>query len=265
MPNRYRSIFVSDLHLGATGSRAEQVAEFLQNTESEYLYLVGDVIDQWVLRHGERWTHRHTEVIRQILGKEQAGVKVFYTPGNHDEALKQMNGTSLGHLRVDREFIHETADGKHILVTHGDEFDRLSTQYKRLAWVMANIYDEITRFNQRCNELLARISRRQVDFSTGLKKKLKKVVKRKTSFENALLESTIERGLDGVVCGHIHTPSLYYLEGVAYANCGDWVEHATAIVEHWDGRLELLDWHDQMIRLGIPGAAVVEPLPKPQS
>ncbi|MCW5942059.1 MAG: UDP-2,3-diacylglucosamine diphosphatase [Fimbriimonadaceae bacterium] len=246
---RFRSVFVSDLHLGSTGCRAEQISEFLQSVESDALYLVGDVIDSWVLRQGDRWTDKHTEVLRHILGKEQAGTKVFYTPGNHDEVLKQMIGTALGNLRVERSFVHETAEGKRLLVTHGDEFDRLGTKYKKLAWVMANCYDEITRWNQKFNGFLAKVTRKQVDFSTGLKKRLKRTVKRKTGFEHNLLEHAIELGLDGVVCGHIHTPALTAVGELLYVNTGDWVEHATAVVEHLDGRLELVDWHDLQLRL----------------
>lgn len=254
----YRAVFISDLHLGSTGCRAEQLAEFLQSVETESLYLVGDVIDSWVLRQGDRWNHRHTEVIRQILGKEQNGTQVFYTPGNHDEALKQMIGTRLGNLRVEHHFIHETADGRRLLVVHGDEFDRFTTRYKKIAFVMANIYDEITRLNQRFNQWIGCRSHRQVDFSTGLKTRMKRVVKRKTSFESALLEHAIESGLDGVVCGHIHTPNITYVGNLVYINTGDWVEHATAVVEYSDGRLELLDWHDHQLRVVRPVNRAVE-------
>lgn len=241
----YRSVFVSDIHLGAAGARTEAVKAFLEGVSCDYLYLVGDIVDGWVGRKDRRWTPEHTEVVRVILEMANTGCVVRYTPGNHDDFLRRLHGTQFGAIEVDHSFLHTTADDKGMLVVHGDLFDITCTKYRPVAFVGAWMYEAVTLMNAKINQKRQRKGLRKMNMSAPLKRAVKKFVGSATKFEASIAESAKEGGFDGVICGHVHRPGIETMgEGFTYVNCGDWVEHSTAVVEHHDGRLELLSFMD---------------------
>jgi UDP-2,3-diacylglucosamine pyrophosphatase LpxH len=241
--NKYRAVFVSDLHLGSAGSQVEAIQEFLRSFECDHLYLVGDIIDGWVGRPNGRWGHGTTELIRLLLDKTNEGCHVYYTPGNHDAFMRRLNGSELGNMVIDHSFVHELKDGRKLHVVHGDLFDRSCTKFMPVAWLGAWMYEIVTIVNYHVNRKRARRDRRPIHFASFMKLATKRVVKRGNSFENQLVEHAVEKGCDGVVCGHVHRPMVREREdGRIYVNTGDWVEHCTAVAETMDGRLRLIEW-----------------------
>lgn len=240
--NRYRSVFISDVHLGAVGSRPEQVEAFLASFECDYLYLVGDIVDGWVGTTKGKWTQAHTNVIRALLNKSRCGTTVYYTPGNHDAFMRRFNGSEFGSVWIDHSFEHITADGRSLLVVHGDLFDKTVTRYKPLAWTAAWGYEFLTVLNAKVNSRRTKRNRSPIDIASAVKLFVKRLVKRGTSFESQLIEEATVNGFDGVVCGHIHRPMIETINGVLYINTGDWVEHGTAVVESATGELSLVHW-----------------------
>lgn len=251
---RYRSVFISDIHLGALGCKVEAVQQFLHSFECETLYLVGDIIDGWVGSRASKWTQANTNLVRTILGKSKRGALVRYTPGNHDAFLHRMNGQEMGQIHIDHEFEHRTLDGRRLWVVHGDLFDTTVTKYRLLAYTGAWIYEYAFAVNNRVNRSRSRRDRRPIDFTTGLKKATKRIVKSTTSFETKVMAQARESGYNGVVCGHTHRPSLEAQpDGFLWVNTGDWVEHCTAVVETLEGELSLVWWNP------IAGAALPRP------
>ena len=241
---RYRAVFVSDVHLGSAGCRVDEFQQFLSAVDCDYLYLVGDIIDLWVVMKAGKWQQAHTDVVRQILSLSKMGVKIYYTPGNHDAFLRRLNGSDFGNIRIDHSVTHVCADGKRLEVVHGDLLDK-SVKWVPIAWAAAWAYESVTVFNGWVNARRKRAGKEQTDFSTILKKRLKKYIGGKTDFEDRLLANALAAGYDGVVCGHIHRPGIQVGdEGGLYINTGDWVEHGTAVVERDDGKLELVIWDD---------------------
>jgi UDP-2,3-diacylglucosamine pyrophosphatase LpxH len=241
---RYRAVFVSDVHLGSAGSMVEEFQTFLEAVDCDYLYLVGDIVDLWVAMKASKWREEHTEVVRMVLQKSKENCKIVYTPGNHDAFLRRLNGTEFGNISFQHTCVHETADGRKLQVVHGDLFDK-SVKYVPVAWLAAWAYEAITVVNGWWNGRRAARGKEPVDASSVFKKRLKKYFSRKSDFEGMLLEQARRNGYDGVVCGHIHRPTLQMdEEGGLYVNTGDWVEHGTAVVETDGGRLELLDWKE---------------------
>ncbi len=241
---RYRSVFISDLHLGTRGCRADFLADFLSKTSCENLYLVGDIIDGWRLRKSWFWDETHDEVIRLILGKARAGTEVTYIPGNHDEMLRDWlpMGLEIAGIRLRQDAVHTTADGKRLLVMHGDEFDSVVRYAKFLAHLGDWAYTASIAVNTWFNVVRRKLGYPYWSLSQWLKRQVKEAVKAIDRFENALVGEARRRGFDGVVCGHIHHAEMRDVNGVLYLNDGDWVESCTALVEHFDGRLELVDW-----------------------
>jgi UDP-2,3-diacylglucosamine pyrophosphatase LpxH len=235
---RYRAIFLSDLHLGSIGCKTEPLWDFLQTVHADEYYLVGDIVDTWITWGNQSWTEAHTRIFRHLIGLAQMGTDVYLMPGNHDDFGAQLDGITLGSLRMAESFVHVTADGRRLLVVHGDKFDPFTTNHRWLAYGLALLYEEITVFNKRLNDLLGR----NLDFASKFKRGIKRVVKRKTDYEGQLRRHAAAQGLDGVICGHIHTPAIRVQDGIVYMNPGDWVEHCTALAEHHDGRFELLKW-----------------------
>ncbi len=259
-PLRYRAVFVSDFHLGAAACQTEHIQQFLDSVECDYLYLVGDIIDLWVSIKAGKWRQRHTSVIRTILGKSEYGCKVYYTPGNHDALFRKFNGASLGNILIDHSFTHITADGKRLLVVHGDLFDRSVTSLKPLAWSAAWCYEFLTVFLHWLHAL--RHPCGQERGRTRIKEKFKRILQYFSSFQEHITIDAKNKGYQGVVCGHIHKPKIEVHEsGTTYFNSGDWMENCTVLVEHYDGRMELL-WWDQLRReldtLALPAYAVAE-------
>ncbi len=241
---RYRSIFISDLHLGTRGCRIDFLADFLRRTSSDNLYLVGDIVDGWRLRKAWYWDDGHDEVLKLILKKARTGTAVTYIPGNHDEMLRHWlpMGLEIGGIKMRQEAVHVTADGRKLLVMHGDEFDSVVRYAKFLALLGDWAYTAALSVNHWFNVVRRRLGYPYWSLSAWLKRQVKEAVKAIDRFETALAGEARRRGLDGVVCGHIHHAEMREVNGVLYINDGDWVESCTALVEHFDGRLELLDW-----------------------
>ena len=237
-----RTVWISDVHLGTPGCNAELLLDFLKSTECETLYLVGDIIDGWQLRKGWYWPTRHNDVVRCILKKAKHGTRVVYLPGNHDEALRDFTGLNFGGVEVVDDIIHRTADGRDLLVIHGDQFDGVVLYARWLAFLGDHTYTLLLKLNRVVNAVRKRLGLPYWSLSSHLKKKVKNAVQYVCSFEAAVAHAASERGADGVVCGHIHTAEIRQIGDVTYYNDGDWVESCTALVEHFDGRIEILDW-----------------------
>ena len=239
---RYRSVWISDLHLGTPGCQAQALLDFLKHVESEQLFLVGDIIDGWQLRRSWYWPQAHNDVIQKLLRKARKGTRVVFIPGNHDEFARRYLGHDFGGIEVVEEFFHETADGRKLWITHGDLFDGVIQCATWLAHVGDSLYGFTLRMNRHLNSLRARLGLPYWSLSKYLKLKVKRAVSYVGDFEAALAREARKRGAHGVVCGHIHHAELRQIDGILYANDGDWVESLTALVEHADGRLELIDW-----------------------
>ncbi len=239
---RYRAIFLSDIHLGTRGCKAEFLLDFLRETESDTLYLVGDIIDGWRLRRGWYWPQVHNDVVQKVLRKARKGTDVYFIPGNHDEFARGYVDHDFGEIKLVRETIHETADGKRLLVMHGDEFDGVVLYAKWLALLGDWAYSVALWLNHWFNQARRLMGMPYWSLSKYLKHKVKNAVTFIAKFEGAMAQEARRRGVDGVVCGHIHHAEIRDIDGILYCNDGDWVESCTALVEHADGRLEIIDW-----------------------
>jgi UDP-2,3-diacylglucosamine pyrophosphatase LpxH len=239
---RFRTLWISDIHLGTPGCQAEALLDFLKSTDCETLYLVGDIIDGWQLRRGWFWPQAHNDVVQKLLRKVRKGTRVIFVPGNHDEFARKYLGHSFGGVEVVEDCVHQTADGRRLWVTHGDLFDGVIQCAKWLAYVGDSMYEFTLRLNRYLNHLRARFGLPYWSLSKYLKLKVKRAVSYVSDFEAAVVREARKRGVHGVVCGHIHHAELREIDGLLYANDGDWVESLTALAEHADGRLELIDW-----------------------
>jgi UDP-2,3-diacylglucosamine pyrophosphatase LpxH len=241
---RFRSVFISDVHLGTKGARCDFLADFLRRMSCEHLYLVGDIIDGWKLKKSWYWDQAHDEVLRLILSHARRGAKVTYIPGNHDEMFRAWLGLELevGGIRLRRQAEHITADGKRILIMHGDEFDSVVRYAKFLAYLGDWAYRMALEANRLFNAMRRRLGYSYWSLSAWLKRQVKEAVKFIDSFEVALAQEAKSREMDGVVCGHIHHAEMRMIGATRYFNTGDWVETCSALVEHHDGRFELIDW-----------------------
>lgn len=244
--NRYRTIWISDVHLGAKACKADYLLDFLKHNESETLYLVGDIADGWRLKRHWHWPQSHNDVVQKLLRKGRKGTRVIYLPGNHDEFARQFIGESFGRIEIYDDFVHVAADGRQYLVMHGDRFDVVVKHAKWLAHIGDKAYVILLAANTILNSLRRRLGLRYWSLSAYLKHKTKKAVEYVGRYENVVGDEARRRGVDGVVCGHIHTAELKDMSGVVYANDGDWVESCTALVEHQSGQLELIYWLDVM-------------------
>ncbi len=239
---RYRSVFLSDTHLGTKGCRSDFLVDFLRRTECERLYLVGDIVDGWRLRKSWYWDRHHDEAIRLVMKAARHGTQVTYIPGNHDEVLRDWLGLEVAGIRIANEAVHVGADGRRFLVIHGDQFDGVIRYAKFLAHLGDWAYETALVMNRWFNAARRRLGYPYWSLSQWLKRQVKEAVKAIDRFEVALAQEAKRRGLDGVVCGHIHHAEMRVVQGVLYMNDGDWVESCTALVEHEDGRFELVDW-----------------------
>lgn len=246
---RVRSVFLSDIHLGFHGCSADYLCDFLSRVECRNLYLVGDIIDFWALGKGRGWARSHSRVIQMFLEKAMAGTRVVLVPGNHDETLRQYVGLVLGEVEVHDRVIHETADGQRLLVLHGDQFDSVVRCSPLLAMIGSGLYGLLLRLNTSINSVRRRLGMEYWSLAAYLKHKVKNAVQYIGRFEEAVVTAARREGVDGVVCGHIHRAEITRMGGITYMNCGDWVESCTALVEHHDGRIELLQWREQATSL----------------
>ena len=238
-----RAIFISDVHLGTRACQAESLLAFLRAHESDYLYLLGDIIDFWAMNRSVQWAGAHNTVVQKVLRRARHGCKVFFIPGNHDEALREYAGVAFGDIRVESEWIHETLDGRRYWLVHGDEYDQV-TRHHRWVAVLGDVgYNALVRINLVLSRV-RRLLRRPGYWSLAgyAKHKVKKAVSFIFDFEDAVAHAAAQRGVDGVVCGHIHSAADRRIGNVRYLNCGDWVDTCSAIVEHFDGRIEVVHW-----------------------
>jgi UDP-2,3-diacylglucosamine pyrophosphatase LpxH len=239
---RFRSLFISDVHLGARGSQAEKLLDFLRWHEADTIYLVGDIVDGWALRSGWFWPQSHNDVVQKLLRQARKGVRIIYVPGNHDEFLRDYYGTHFGGIVVSETAIHVGADGRRYLVIHGDHFDLVVTQARWLALLGGKAYDSAIVANRVFNQLRRRLGFHYWSLSQWLKLKVKNAVNYIGDFEKALVAEAQRHDVHGVICGHIHHAAIHDDFGIRYLNCGDWVENCTAIAEHHDGRFEIVTW-----------------------
>ncbi len=240
----YRSIFISDVHLGTRGCRSDILVDFLSRCSCQHLFLVGDIIDGWHLRKSWFWDSSHGEVLRQLLRHARRGVQITYIPGGHDEMLRAWLdvGLEVAGIRLRKEAVHVTAHGKRLLVIHGDEFDSVVRYARFLALFGEGAYSLTLTVSQWFDALRYRLGYPYWSLSTCLRRQVREVVKAVDRFESALADEARRRGLDGVICGHIHHAEMREVGDVLYLDAGDWVESCTALVEHHNGSLELIDW-----------------------
>jgi UDP-2,3-diacylglucosamine pyrophosphatase LpxH len=258
-----RTVFVSDVHLGTRGCQAGLLLDFLEQVQCDTLYLVGDIVDGWKLKSGWRWPQAHTDVVQMVLRMARSGVTVTYVPGNHDDRMRDFCGVHFGGVVVARDAVHEAADGKRYLVTHGDEFDGIVSHAKWLAFLGDYAYRALLSLNTRWNALRHRMGLGYWSLSAYVKLKVKNAVQFIDDFEQAVSDEARRRGVDGVICGHIHHAEMREIRGILYVNDGDWVESCTAVIEHHDGRLELIDWARVRQARGAPAMAPARAAPGP--
>ena len=245
-----RTVFLSDIHLGSVDSKADEVVDFLKHIRCEKLILNGDIIDGWALKRGSRWRSKHSRVIRKFLKMtERDDTDVIYLRGNHDEILERFLPLVFGRVRLMKEHIHETPGGKRYLVLHGDGFDSVSTNHKWLALLGAVGYDFLLGVNRVYNRWRAWRGKDYFSLSKAVKAKVKSAVCFVDRYEELLQELARLRNCDGIICGHIHTPEDKLVGDVHYLNSGDWVENLTAIIEHHDGRMELVRYEQFITEL----------------
>lgn len=238
-----RSVFISDVHLGTRACQADRLLDFLREHPSEHLFMVGDIIDFWAMNRGIVWTPAQNTVVQKVLRRARHSGNVYLIPGNHDEALREYHGTAFGDIHIVNEYIHTAADGRRYLLIHGDEFDQV-TRYHRWVAVLGDAsYNLLVRINLWLS-WLRRTLRIPGYWSLAgyAKRKVKKAINFIFDFEDSVIHNVRERGLDGVICGHIHWAAIKQVDELTYLNCGDWVDSCSAIVEHLDGRMELVNW-----------------------
>src|SRR3569833_110676 len=257
---KYRTIWISDVHLGTRGCNAKLLIDFLDSTDSETMYLVGDIIDGWRLKKKFYWPAAHNDIVWRILKRAKRGTRIVYIPGNHDEMFRQFTGRSFGGVEIRRAAFHDTADGRRLMVLHGDEFDAVMLAHRWLAFLGDAAYTALMALNRWVNAVRRRFDLPYWSLSKMAKHKVKNAVEFISRYEEIVARAAAQRGVDGVVCGHIHTAEFRVFDGIEYWNDGDWVEGCNALVEHFDGRMELLHWPDEIARRDAAGAdAQVEP------
>jgi len=258
---KVRSVFLSDLHLGTRACQADSLLDFLREYSADQTYLIGDIIDFWAMRRSIHWSPAQNTVVQKLLRRARHGERVVFIPGNHDEALRDYCGTIFGDIEVAEEVVHETADGRRFLLIHGDVFDQVTRHHRWVAVLGDKAYDLLVRLN-----LLLSWVRRKLDIpgywslAGYAKRKIKTALNFIFDFEDSAIHHVRERGLDGVICGHIHWAMIRDIDGLTYVNCGDWVDSCTAIVEHFDGRLELVAWgmRSRVTALSVPNVLHIE-------
>ncbi len=258
---RYRTIWISDVHLGTPGCQAEYLLDFLRCNESATLYLVGDILDGWQLRKSWYWPQTHNDVVQKLLRKARKGTRVVYVPGNHDELARQFAGLAFGEVEVLKEAFHELVDGRRLWVVHGDLFDGVTQHARWLSHLGDTCYTFILKFNQWFNAVRARLGLPYWSVSQYLKHQVKNAVNYISAFEQVMVEEARRQGCHGVVCGHIHKAEIREMgEGMLYCNDGDWVESLTALVETLEGELRIVEWRNRVPAPLNLGPAILESL-----
>jgi len=241
-PARHRTLFLSDIHLGTRACQAEQLLEFLRQHQADTIYLVGDIVDFWNIRRRAYWPQSHNDVIQKLLRQVRKGTRLVFVPGNHDEVLRDYLGMRFGGIEFTDHCIHETADGRRILVTHGDAYDVVVRYARWLAHLGDSAYGLALWLNTHFNWVRRRLGKPYWSLSAYLKYKVKSAVNFIGEFEHALVSEARRRDAQGVVCGHIHHAAMRQLGDVLYMNAGDWVESCTALVESEAGEFEIIRW-----------------------
>ena len=240
----YRTIFISDIHLGSAGTQAQALLDFLKYNNCDKLYLVGDIIDGWRLKRRWYWPQLHNDVVQKLLRKVRHGTEVIYVPGNHDEFARQYLDLSFGGIQVKETDIHELADGRRFWVVHGDLFDGVMQHARWLAHLGDYAYTTLLVLNRWLSIIRRMFNLPYWSFSQYLKHRVKSAVSFMSAYETAMTKETARLGCEGVICGHIHKPELKWIDKILYANCGDWVESASALAEDYEGNLKLLYWSE---------------------
>lgn len=244
-PDKYRSIWISDTHLGSKECNAKYLMDFIRSTECENLFLLGDIIDIWSYKKNKYWPQLHTDIIKAILEKAQNGTRVMYIPGNHDEMIKDYAGSMFGEVEIAERYTHTTVDGKRLLLLHGDEFDHL-IQYSKIICKLGDwSYFWLLKLNHLINVVRRKLGVPYWSFSSYLKTRVKGAREHIDRFESIVTSEAQRNMVDGVVCGHIHHAEMCMKNDVLYCNDGDWVESCTSLVEHHDGKLEIIHWTEQ--------------------
>ncbi len=251
----FRTLFLSDIHLGMRSSQADQLLDFLRLHDAGTIYLVGDIIDGWALKGGWYWPQAHNDVVQTLLRKARDGARIIYLPGNHDEFLRDYYGTHFGGIEVQETAIHKTADGRRYLVLHGDAFDFVIRHARWLAHLGDAAYDFALFLNRIATAIRRRMGLPYWSLSAWAKLKVKNAVNVISAFEDALVKEARRVEVDGVICGHIHHAMSRRFDGIHYLNTGDWVESLTALVEHDDGRMEILRWGERSAEPAPPVVA----------
>lgn len=241
-PRRFRTLFISDVHLGSKAAQTDLLLDFLRHHEAETLILVGDIVDGWRLKRSWHWPQGCNDVVQKLLRKARKGTRIVYIPGNHDEFLRDFPGMHFGGIEVADRIVHEMADGRKYLVLHGDEFDVVVRNARLIAYLGDWAYDAAIAINVVLSAVRRNLGLPYWSFSAWAKLKVKKAVNFIGEFQRVVAEEARRNGVDGVICGHIHHAVMEEMEGIHYVNTGDWVESCTAIAEHPDGRLELITW-----------------------
>lgn len=243
MTHHVRTLFLSDIHLGTRACQADNLLAFLKEYECENLFLVGDIIDFWAMSRSVYWPASHNTIVQKVLKKARHNTRVFLIPGNHDELLREHVDSNFGDVHLVREYVHITADGKKFLLLHGDEYDQITALHRWVSILGDISYTFLIHLNRGLSWLRRKLGvSGHWSLADYAKRNVLQAVSFISDFETAVAHTAAQRGLDGVICGHIHTPALRNIENITYINCGDWVDSCTAVVEHHDGRMELLRW-----------------------
>lgn len=242
---KYRTIWISDVHLGYKGCKAEYLLHFLQSTECEFLYLVGDIVDIWSMQRNLFWPQSHNDIVKAILDKARSGTRVVYIPGNHDDMLRHYQGVTFGNIVFRNEYVHTSKSGKRFLILHGDEFDAV-IKCGRLATFFGYYgYDFLLFVNRHFNHVRRYLGLPYWSLASFLKGRFKNAMQYVVNFQETAVYAARKRNAHGVICGHIHHADITDLNGTIYLNTGDWVENCTALVENETGEIELLHWSER--------------------
>ncbi len=248
---RYRTIFISDVHLGSKAAKADYLIDFLRHNDAETFYLVGDIIDGWRLKRSWHWPQSHNDVVQKLLRKARKGSRIVYIAGNHDEFLRDFQGVHFGGILVADRDIHVAADGRRYLVIHGDQFDAIVHNVRWLAYFGDVAYDAAILVNRVVGRVRRMFGMPYWSFSSWAKVTVKRAVNFISAFQVIVAEEGRKEAVDGVICGHIHHAVIEDIAGTRYINSGDWVESCTAIVEHFDGRMELIRWAERSVEVPV--------------
>lgn len=241
----YRTIWISDVHLGSKGCQAKQLQSFLKSHTCDYLFLVGDIVDFWAMKRGSKWTNEHNAVVQQIIKMSRHNTNVIYIPGNHDDAFREYVGMNVGNINLHRDYIHTTREGLKILIVHGDEFDVVTRYYKWVA-ILGDIgYNVLLHTNTIFNQIRKVLGLKYWSLSAFIKRNVKQAVSFIGQFEDSVTKHAKKLEVDAILCGHIHHAEIRDIDGITYLNSGDWVESLTAIVEEVDGQLKIIYWNDE--------------------